>query len=414
MSNGMTPYGYRHSRLSLDQRPVKDEVETDSEGEYASDFTGLTAEEAKLTNAAPRKPKKPPWMTNPDLNKDPVKSHPLNQADINVDDECDVAKLTSAEMNLHQDAQGSTAHHKHHHGDSSFGGNIDEGGHEHEAGDQSHTHRPFTGGKPTFGRTNSAEYGKVEPVDDSDPDSEDPGGGYDEDEAPTPTAGNQRDAPELDKQHSDYPDEDDDWEKDARDFDYLDARRSDEHDEELDDLYDDESPEDARDAGGPDEPDFHLDKAEQGFHNTVHGSSAASLALSKSQEIVRKFSAGPAAVALADGEPAFTDKRSVAYQRQGAAQRQADAKRPASEFQDDRGFTKAAPNVFRDDSPYSVGGGAGRASGGQGAGSPGMARQTQAPASRPQVGQSMGGARAGQPSGGMQPKRNIAYATEPD
>lgn len=327
MSNGMTPFGYRHSRLSLDQRPVKDEVETDSEGEYVSDFTGLTAEEAKLTNAT-----------------------------INTDDECDVAKLTSAEMNLHEDAQGSTAHHKHHHGDSAFGGNIDDGGHEHESGDQSHTHRPFTGGKPTFGRTNSAEYGKIE----DKPAARDMGGEkferYDDDGEPA--AYDQRDAPELDKQHSDYPDEDDD-------FDYLDARRNDEQEEE-EEQFDDESPEDAQDAGGPDEPDFHLDKAEQGFHNTVHGSSAASMALSKSQEIIRKFSAGPAAIALAP-----------------------------------------APNVFRDDSPYGGGGGAGRASGGGGG-----ARQQHSPVSRPQVGQSMGGARAGQPRGGMQPKRTIAYAEE--
>lgn len=375
MSNGMTPFGYRHSRLSLDQRPVKDEVETDSEGEYVSDFTGLTAEEAKLTNAAPRKPKKPPWMTNPDLNKDPVKSHPLNQADINTDDECDVAKLTSAEMNLHEDAQGSTAHHKHHHGDSSFGGNIDDGGHEHEGGDRGHTHRPFTGGKPTFGNTNSAEYGKVEdkpeapkthahgsypdhPVGPGIHDDEDYSDIDAEDEAESRKLFDDRDAPELDKQHSDYPDEDDD-------FDYLDARRNDEQEEE-EEQFDDESPEDAQDAGGPDEPDFHLDKAEQGFHNTVHGSSAASMALSKSQEIVRKFSAGPAAIALAP-----------------------------------------APNVFRDDSPYGGGGGAGRASGGGGG-----ARQQHSPVSRPQVGQSMGGARAGQPRGGMQPKRTIAYAEE--
>jgi hypothetical protein len=406
MTNSLTPYGYRHSKLSLEQRPVKDEAETSSDGTYDSDFRGLTAEEAKLTNADASGSQD--WRKH-------LPGLPGGHAEVGDAE----AKVRQGQQKKRFSlALGS----KHHHGDSSFGGNIDDGGHDHEGGDRGHTHRPFTGGKPTFGNTNSAEYGRIEdkpaardmggekfehydedgePGFGSDPDSEDPGGGYDEDEAPTPTAGNQRDAPELDKQHSDYPDEEDD-------FDFMDARRNDEQEDE-EEQFDDEDPADAAAAGGPDEPDFHLDKAEQGFHNTVHGSSAASLALASSMAIVRKFSAGPAAIALAQPSDDVSSGKAKKILEDDAANGQPLTDKQKGMFGAAAGRAdKAAPNVFRDDSPYGGGGGAGRASGGGGGG----ARQVHAPASRPQVGQSMGGARAGQPRGGMQPKRTIAYAEQ--
>lgn len=513
MTNSLSPYGYRHSKLNLEQRPVKDEAETSSEGTYDSDFRGLTAEEAKLTNAAP-----------------------------------------------------GTGHH---HGDTSMGGNIGEGGHDHAGGDRSHTHQPFQR-QPKFGPNGPADYGKMDspgakvdnhkaadgstdhhkkggshvggqPVDDPGPTYVSPSGDKfhdtdedlddeDDDESTCkdcgePTSKNgygdkicvngkcfagqnesgadfpRREEPELDRQHSEYDDPPGDDDDEGDDYDYREAEQDDEREDDKrdgtgdysddDDDYSDEDAEDEANSAelfdGPpgmtqdeDDEDFdppmnartghpqagaedpndedygdHGDdkqdaggepcadcgkptgkngygdsvctnkdcfagrnegagvSAAQGFTNKSHGGSAAQIALAASLDIVRKFSAGPSAVALADGEPAFTDKRSVAYQRQGVAQRQADAKRPVSEFQDDSGFSKDAPNVFRDDSPYGGGGGAGRASSSQGGGM-GAPRQTQAPVSRPQVGQGMGGRRAGQPSGAMNPKRTISYAEDTD